>query len=398
MKGQTAIGSVLRRIFHFVRHWFKELFIAVVLAIAAAIWVDHQNASKIREAINQNKRAVAQVLAYKNHAVLRQGSGVFINETGMLITNYHVIDGADDVIAQLPTGAYYELRAEKGSNKTADIAILQFKARETPYVHGMGDSTTIEAGQKVITIGAPLGLEASVSDGIISNPRRSVAGIDLIQFTAPISSGSSGGGLFDGDGLLLGLTSRSLALPTELREEATAQNINFAVPINLVKDSLNGVNSQLTEGSPEYYFSLGNIAENKHQWDEAITDYQQAIAIDDKYADAYVNLGGAYYEKGDYDSEVASYEKAVELDPGNYYEAQYYLGTAYEDRGEYARAIERYKAALMIKPDNKDCLRDLILLYLVEGERKAASGLITRLKTLDMGVGREFELLLQRTR
>ena len=263
---------MLRRIAHltwrlarFTRHWLKEIFIALVLAVLAALLVEYYKASKERESLNRNKRAVAQVVAYKNQHQLAQGSGVFINQTGLLITNFHVIEGADQLVAKLPTGAYYQLRDIRGADRVADIAILQFDAQETPCVSGLGDSDKVEAGQRIIAIGSPLGLESSISEGVISNPKRSIAGVSFIQFTAPISSGSSGGGLFDkAAGLLLGLPSRSLAASPELQADVGVQNVNFAVPINAVKDSIDGTTTIFTEGRPEYYYSLGTIAENRH--------------------------------------------------------------------------------------------------------------------------------------
>lgn len=387
---------MIRKLVHFVKRWSKELSVAAVLAIVAAVGFEAWKEWVERRVLERNRAAVAEVFAYKGNKLLGQGSGVFISETGLLITNYHVIEGAHRFLAKLPTGAYYQTGQLKGADRRADIAVLQFDATETPCVSGLGDSDRVETGQKVLAIGAPLGLESSVSEGIISNPKRPVQGINLIQFTAPISPGSSGGGLFERKGPLLGLTSGSLRAEPGLESEAVAQNLNFAVPINLVKDSLAGRDQTLTEGSPDYYYSLGTIAETKHDWDKAISAYTRAIELDDKYVDAYMGLAGVYYEKGQYDQEVANYEKAAKLAPGDY-SAQYWLGTAYEDQGRYDEAVERYRAAIAIKPD-KTALHDLIIIDLVNGDRREASELIPKLKQLDAGLGRKLELLLTRSR
>src|SRR5262249_97883 len=134
-------------------------------------WTEHRT-------LERNRAAVALVIAYKDTKALGQGSGVFINTKGLFLTNYHVIKGATRIRAKLPTGAYFEAEATKvaGVDRRADIAILQFEATETPAASALGDSDRAEAGAKVLAIGSPLGLENSVSEGMISNPRRSLQG------------------------------------------------------------------------------------------------------------------------------------------------------------------------------------------------------------------------------
>jgi serine protease Do len=91
-----------------------------------------------------------------------------------------------------------------------DIAILQFSASETPSVSDLGNSDDIRIGDKVFTIGTPTGQENTVSEGNISFTNRELNGRRFLQFTAPISPGSSGGGLFDEDGNIIGITTASL--------------------------------------------------------------------------------------------------------------------------------------------------------------------------------------------
>ena len=180
----------------------------------------------------------------------------------------------------------------KGLNEKLDIAIFQFEATDTPYVKNLGDSDKILSGEKVIAIGSPSGLENSISEGIIANPARILFGTKFIQFTAPISPGNSGGGLFNKDGKVIGITTASLA-----GGEKSNQNLNFAVPINLIKDALNGTEKKLTEKSPDYYYSVGQIEENKNNYDKAFEYYEKAISEDSTYADAYVGLSEILYTR-----------------------------------------------------------------------------------------------------
>jgi S1-C subfamily serine protease len=112
---------------------------------------------------------------------LGQGSGVFINATGLLVTNSHVIEGIkgtdiSKTVAKLSTGAQYTLTDLRGLDKKLDIALLQFEGTETPHVKELGDSDRLLTGERVIAIGSPLGQENSVSDGVIAN-RKSVSAI-----------------------------------------------------------------------------------------------------------------------------------------------------------------------------------------------------------------------------
>ncbi len=91
-------------------------------------------------------------------------------------------------------------------DESADIAVLQFDASDTPSVKGLGDSDALYVGEQVYEIGTPVGLAGTVSVGSISNPLQKLNGKHFIQFTAPISPGSSGGGLFDTGGEIIGIT------------------------------------------------------------------------------------------------------------------------------------------------------------------------------------------------
>ena len=147
--------------------------------------------------MRNNRKAVAWIVSQnKEKGLIIQGSGFFINSNGDLATNYHVIKEADwkSITAKLPSGAYYAIKDIVGIDKKEDIAIIRFDAAETPFVR-MGDSDQLHYGDEIVVMGTPEGLEGTVSTGVISDPKREIKGLRFIQFTAPVSHGSSGGAM-----------------------------------------------------------------------------------------------------------------------------------------------------------------------------------------------------------
>jgi S1-C subfamily serine protease len=167
-------------------------------------------------------------------AGIGSGSGVVVSADGYIITNHHVIDGGDTFRVEFQDGRVYEA-VLIGSDDLTDIAVLQIDAAAiTPSEFGSVDALNL--GDPVVAIGNPLGQEggASVSVGIISAFDRRVdfGGDDslfgMIQTDAAINSGSSGGGLFDAEGRLIGITS---AIGVS---QAGPEGIGYAIPVELV--------------------------------------------------------------------------------------------------------------------------------------------------------------------
>jgi TPR repeat protein len=381
-----------------IKRFLKEIIIALILAVIAAVLIEKYSESSKRNRITENSKAIATVVPLdKDRKPIGQGSGIFITPNGALVTNYHVIKDATSVLAKLSSGAFYERKGMIGIDKYTDIAIIQFDAKETPFTKKIGNSDRIRVGDKVFTIGSPLALESTVSEGIISNPNREFDGRRLIQFTAPISSGSSGGGLFDDKGEVIGITTGALAIPKEFKEETISQNLNFAVPINDITHALEGKEKRFTEGSPDYFYSLGVLAENKEEYDKAIQYFNKTLELDDKYTDAYLDLGTLYSEKRLYDKELEVFEKAIQLAP-NDFDANYYLALAYEDKELYDKAIIAYTKALELKPNDADALYNTGILYIIMGQKDKALEMANRVIPLNSGLGRELKLLIEKTK
>ena len=162
------------------------------------------------------------------------GSGFACFEDNVIVTNYHVIeDNVYRIEASTEDGKKFDIAYVVATDKEKDIAIL---ATATP--HGLtllkaGDSSTLQKGEKVVAIGSPLGLINSVSTGVFSGYVDENY-MNVLQFTASISSGSSGGALFNDHGEVLGITFASYE---------GGQNLNLAIPIKQVEYLLNNNSS-----------------------------------------------------------------------------------------------------------------------------------------------------------
>lgn len=162
------------------------------------------------------------------------GTGFLIDKSGTIATNHHVVGDAQSVSIRFINGASYEdvdLLAEDSGQDLALLRITLDKPKEgnAPKVPPLeiGNSNSVQVGERVISIGNPLGLEHTLSDGLVSQ-RRTYMGRQWIQTTAPISPGNSGGPLFDMKGMVIGITTAQVGV-------FRAQNLNLAVPINTLK-------------------------------------------------------------------------------------------------------------------------------------------------------------------
>lgn len=189
------------------------------------------------------------------------GSGVIISEDGYIITNYHVIEGANSVTVTLRDGNTTYTAAIIGSDSDNDIALLKIDAEKLSPAT-FGDSSTLAVGDYVVAIGNPLGeLGGTVTDGIISALAREVTienkNMTLLQTNAQISPGNSGGGLFNSKGELVGIVNA--------KDSATeVEGIGFAIPVNNVLDIINDLKSYgYVTGKIELGMELTDITSNE---------------------------------------------------------------------------------------------------------------------------------------
>ena len=171
------------------------------------------------------KDVVKSVVSVKTNS--GQGSGVVIDAGGYIVTNYHVVSGADQIAVFFydKTGYYAQI---VGYNAVSDIAVLKVELPSPPDSLKFGNSESVSIGERVIAVGNPGGLDFTVTEGIISATNRvGQNGVAYLQTDVPINPGNSGGPLVGTSGRIIGINTLKIG---------GFEGIGFAVPSNTVKD------------------------------------------------------------------------------------------------------------------------------------------------------------------
>lgn len=276
------------------------------------------------------------------------GSGFIAREDGVIITNYHVVSMAADIkikIGQRTKNVEGLLHVDIEN----DIAVIKVEGDNYPRVT-LGDASKALVGEKVYVIGSPQGLENTISEGILSGIREIDQGKKILQMTAAISPGSSGGPVFNSRGEVIGIATFLIA---------ETQNLNFAMPVNLAMAGLS--KKQLVSPQEACKLDFNETAScwlyqglaygSAGQHDRAADAFKRSLSIDSKKAETYVNLGISYANMGKYQEAIDVLNQAVAIEP-NRAETLSKLGTVYSQMEKYDEAIRNLKKSIDLKPDD----------------------------------------------
>ncbi|MBL6823978.1 MAG: trypsin-like peptidase domain-containing protein, partial [Luminiphilus sp.] len=187
------------------------------------------------EELEQLPEALRRFFQYRNPPAPRAGgtgSGFIISDDGYIVTNHHVVDGADTVIVRMSDRREFDAEVV-GTDQRSDLALLRVSATNLPFV-SLGSSSDLRVGQWVLAIGSPFGLDYSVTAGIVSAKGRSLPTergenyVPFIQTDVAINPGNSGGPLFDLSGDVVGVNSQIFT------RSGGSIGLSFAIPAKVV--------------------------------------------------------------------------------------------------------------------------------------------------------------------
>ena len=215
------------------------------------------------EAIEKISRSVVKLTCYDefgNEYV--SGSGFFAFESNLIVTNYHVIEGNVYSITASSDGKKFEVEYLVNYNERYDLALLSVDPAELSHANAefeplpIGDSSAVKVSEHITAIGVPLGISKTVSDGMISGFYED-NGVKLIQFTAPISHGSSGGALLNDKGEVIGITSASFSSGQNFNLTVPSSYISILYNANSTKQRISSFHDQF-----EHYYSVDYCLSN----------------------------------------------------------------------------------------------------------------------------------------
>ncbi|MCX6163371.1 MAG: trypsin-like peptidase domain-containing protein [Ignavibacteriae bacterium] len=323
------------------------------------------------EIIEQNKPALVSIWYHTNDyfsyssysytykdTVLLSGSGFIFSKEGLVGTNNHVISGFDSLFIKTSDGTFYnaEIVYVEEKNDLAILKIVDTTKKTFPFVR-IANSNDVKVGQNIYAIGSPLGFEYTISEGIVAalreNEKVSFTDPDtyalvektfdkVIQITAAISPGNSGGALFNGKGDVIGITTYSYGF---------YGNLNFAIAINTFNNIVKGINFADLDNNEEY--------QKKRQ--------QGLFNTNLKLAETYKNK---LYSTWFYSKQIDTMKKI-----DTFYVKQDSLNKMYLNKAE-----THYNICLDLKPDTFYVYQNLMELYVFTDKFKNAEDLYKKIR------------------
>jgi len=337
------------------------LWVALMVALASPVTA----VTDLTELVKTIQPAVATVVVYDvNSKVANIGTGFFIDKTGILITNHHVLLGKFGAEIRTADGSTYPIKTVLAENQATDLVKVRV---DIPLEKVKWLSVSAEpplVAQHVVVVGSPMGLEQSVSDGIVSSVREIPGLGTFYQMSAPISPGSSGSPVVNLEGKVVGVATFQFL---------QGQNLNFAIAGNSILDlkadtpgqsisewtfKQSNQKSRLAEQMCRkgFSFSIGG------QDQKALEYFKMATENDPNSTTAWYGLGYCYAGKDFHTDAIEAYKQAIRTNPTNEI-SHFHLGNYYFKIDRYNEAIEAFKQAVLINPEFEAAYFNIGVIY-----------------------------------
>lgn len=331
--------------------------------------------------------AVVTLVAYdvQNH-ISGIGTGFFVNSRGHLVTNFHVLGGNYAASVRTHKGKLYPVKAVLAENKAADLLKLQvdIPADEVAWIP-VSDRLP-EIAERVVVVGSPMGLEQTVSEGIVSSLREIPVIGPVFQMSAPISPGSSGSPVLSAKGQVLGIATFQFVQGQNLNFAVTARQIMalkpFTAPLSVSEWTFAHLGSKprvaeelcrkgfrfsiegedrlalehflkATQADPtdaEAWSGLGSCYAGLDHTEEALAAFRQAVQANPRDEVSHFRLANFFSRIGRYDEAIAGYRESLALNP--LFEAAYFnLGLVCVEVGRYTEGKDAFEAVTRINPE-----------------------------------------------
>lgn len=353
----------------------KTFLVALLVVVAAGpLAAEGKSPEQIFQEVSRSIVTIQTMDRDGNLANL--GSGV-VTAAEAVVTNCHVLEGGEQF------SVYSGNTVHRGSLRLADadrdLCELQVGGLQAPRVPLF--TGRLRVGQRVYAVGAPEGLELTISEGLVSSVRE-IDGAQYIQTSAPISSGSSGGGLFDVEGRLVGIT--AFVIPE-------GQNLNFALPASWITDlaARSGSKPVLAnrDSVNEKWQARVSELRAKKDWVGMLKITQQWVRVAPASVPGWVALGEAYRLVNRPRRAAVAYGQALKLD-GDNYDAWYGSGVTSLALNQYERAAEAMREALRLRADDVPALIQLATAYHNQNQRARVREVLSRLEKSDPSAAR----------
>ncbi|MBW2436732.1 MAG: serine protease [Deltaproteobacteria bacterium] len=384
----------------------QTLVLTAVIVATSSVTV---SAANLTELVKSIQPAVATVVAYDvNNNVANIGTGFFVNKYGHLITNHHVLIGKFGAEIRTADGSTYRIRTIVAENQETDLIKVSVDIPPEKIRWLTVSDEVPPVAEQVVVVGSPMGLEQSVSDGIVSSVREIPGLGTFFQMSAPISPGSSGSPVVNMKGKVVGVASFQFL---------QGQNLNFAVSSKSIRNlkikataqslsewtfsssdqkprlaaelcrkgyslSINGQDQKALQyfklatendpGSTTAWYGLGYCYAGKNSHNEAIAAYKQAIKTNPANEMSHYHLGNYYSHIGRYDEAIASYQQVVALNPK--FEAAYFnLGMLLNKMGRYDEGRQAFESVIRINPQAQKAYYNIGVTYTKLGRYELAA-------------------------